>query len=61
MSLLILRYFWTATVLTFLKKWLTVAQGKRYSKWYLNMEKLKHKADLKVTERIIFEITSHLH
>ena len=33
---------------------------KKHSKWYLNLEELKHKAGLRVVERIvIFETASH--
>ena len=45
--------------LLFLKKYYTVAQGKRIRNDNLNMEELKHKVGLRKAERIIFEIASH--
>ena len=52
MSLMIFR-FWTATVLTFFKKWLKVCLRIKHWKSYLIMEELEHKVGLRVAERII--------
>ena len=62
MSLLIFRYFLDSHSPYFFKKMAYGCSRKKHSKWYWNMEKLKHKAGLRVTEEIIiFEINTTLY
>ena len=59
MSLLIFCYFLNSHSSFFLKKMAYSCSRKKHSKLYLNMEELKHKAGLRVVERIVvFEISS---
>ena len=59
MSLLIFHYFLDSHSPYFLKKMAYSCSREKHLKWYINVEELKHKAGLRVTLRIIFEVASY--